>query len=89
MRRWRIFTLTMLLAAQAQAYYFFTHYTSRTAPYNPVPEKFDLAALPNNTVTFFVSDQGPASYTANDSFASVLSQIRQAAQTWNSGRCSS
>ena len=84
MRRWHILALTMLLAAQAQAYYFFTHYTSRTAPYNPVPEKFDLASLPNNTVTFFVSDQGPASYTANDSFASVLSQIRQAAQTWNS-----
>lgn len=89
MRRWLIFSLTMLLAAQAQAYYFFTHYTSRTAPYNPVPEKFDLAALPNSTVTFFVSDQGPANYTANDSFATVLSQIRQAAQTWNSVSTSS
>ena len=34
-------------ASTAGAYYHFYHYTNRTAPYNPVPEKFDLNALPN------------------------------------------
>ncbi|MDQ6678782.1 MAG: IPT/TIG domain-containing protein, partial [Acidobacteriota bacterium] len=46
-------------------------------------EKFDLTAIPNKTVTFFVSDAGPSSYPQNDGFSSVLSQVRQAVQTWN------
>ena len=50
----------------------------------PDPEKFDLNALPGKTVTFFVSDAGPALYATNDSFPSVLSQIRQAALAWDS-----
>ena len=41
-------------ASHANAYYYFTHYTSRNA--NPVPEKYDLNALPNRTVTFFIND---------------------------------
>jgi len=72
-----------LTASTAGAYYHFVHYTSKTPPYLPVFEKFDLTALPNNTVSFFVSDTGPKLYTQNDSFPSVLSQIRQATQVWN------
>ncbi|MDQ6666008.1 MAG: IPT/TIG domain-containing protein, partial [Acidobacteriota bacterium] len=65
------------------AYYHYIHYTSRTSPYGPVPEKFDLSGLPNKTLTFFVSDAGPVQYSQNDSFPSVLGQLRQAAQAWN------
>lgn len=71
------------MASTAGAYYHFLHYTSRRSPYATAPEKFDLSALPNKTVTFFVSDAGPNQYIQNDSFPSVLSQIRQAAQAWN------
>ncbi|MGI8989267.1 MAG: IPT/TIG domain-containing protein [Bryobacteraceae bacterium] len=71
------------IIAPAQAYYHYIHYTSRTSPYAPVPEKFDLGALPNKTLTFFVSDSGPVQYSQNDSFPSVLGQLRQAAQAWN------
>ena len=46
-----------------------------------VPEKFDLTALPNNTVTVLVSENGPQTYSQNDSFNSVLTQISHAAQT--------
>ncbi len=67
----------------APAYYHFIHYTSRTAPYLPVPEKFDLRVLPNQTITFFSSDVGPTQYVPNDSFPSVLSQMKQAAKAWN------
>ncbi|MDQ2899759.1 MAG: matrixin family metalloprotease [Acidobacteriota bacterium] len=67
----------------AYAYYHYVHYTSRTSPYAPVPEKFDLSALPNKTLTFFVSDAGPVQYSQYDSFPSVLGQLRQAAQAWN------
>ena len=71
-------------AAPAGAYYHYIHYASRNAPYTPIQEKFDLNALPNKTVTVFVSDSGPTALLPNDSFASVLSQLRQAALAWNS-----
>jgi len=65
------------------AYYHYVQYLTRGAPYTLAQDKFDLTALPNKTVTFFVSDSGPSSYPQNDSFSSVLSQVRQAIQTWN------
>jgi hypothetical protein len=73
----------LLSASSAGAYYHFIHYLNRTAPFQPVPEKFDISALPNRTVTFLVSEAGPAQLASGDSFASVLGQIRQAAQIWN------
>ena len=74
----------LLLATAAQASYHYIHYAGRGGPFNPVYEKFNLAALPNNTLTFFVSDQGPIGFASNDSFGSVLSQIKQALAAWNS-----
>ena len=74
--------LTALVAGSAipaSAYYHFVYYLSSGS----APEKFDLTALPNKTVWFFVSESGPTSYSANDNFASVIGQIRQAAQVWN------
>jgi uncharacterized protein (TIGR03437 family) len=68
-----------LLALPASAYYHFVYYLSSGA----APAKFDLTALPNSTVLFFVSENGPTAYSANDNFASVVTQIQQAAQVWN------
>ncbi len=65
--------------SQCQRLLFLDSLPLRNAPYNPVPEKYDLTALPNKTVTFYVTDTGPSIYSGNDSFASVISQIRQAA----------
>ena len=72
-----------LTVSSAGAYYHYIHYTSATAPYLPVPEKFDLSVLPNKTVTIFVSDAGPKKFATNDSLPSVLTQVGQAAQVWN------
>ncbi|MBZ5595522.1 MAG: matrixin family metalloprotease [Acidobacteriia bacterium] len=72
-----------LTVSSAGAYYHYIHYTSTTAPYLPVPEKFDLSVLPNKTVTILVSDAGPKKYSANDNLPSVLTQVRQAAEVWN------
>lgn len=81
----RLTILVLALAvSQVEAYYHFIHYTSRISPFPAVPEKFDLNLLPNKTITFFASDSGPTQFPSNDSFASVLGQIRQAAQAWNS-----
>jgi uncharacterized protein (TIGR03437 family) len=83
MRRPALATLAALLcAASAQAAYHYVHYPSRTN-FTPIYEKFNLASLPNNTVTFFVADQGPSVFGTNDSFGSVLAQIKQAAAAWN------
>ena len=75
--------LWLALASPARAYYHYLHFLSRTAPFGTAPEKFDLTALPSKTVTFFVSDNGPNNFPQNDSFSSVLSQVRQAVHTWN------
>ena len=74
----------LLLVTPSEAYYHYVHFLTGKAPYVPVPEAFDLSALPNKTVTFFVSDAGLSTYGPNDSFGSVLSQVKQAAAAWNS-----
>ena len=74
----------MVLALPSSAYYHYVHYLTGSAPFIPVPEAFDLTALPNKTVTFFVSDTGLQTYGPNDSFGSVLSQVKNAASVWNS-----
>ncbi len=70
------------LAQDARAYYFFVHYFTRSAPWQPVPEKFDLNALQNKTVPVLISDQGPA-LAPGDTAAGLISQIRLAAKAWN------
>src|SRR5689334_17069265 len=88
MRRARTITLPAALLvstlAPCSAYYHYLQYQNAAAPYSPIAAKFDLRALPNKTVTFFVSDSGPASYSSNDSFPSVLAVVRQATEVWNS-----
>ncbi|MGC9969458.1 MAG: matrixin family metalloprotease [Bryobacteraceae bacterium] len=88
-RRSAVLALAMAgLAATASGYYHFLHYATAAGSYTPIPEKFDLAALHNNTLYYFVSDSGPAKLAPGDSFAALLSQIRLAGQTWNGVRTS-
>lgn len=75
--------LAITLAATASAYYHFVHYAARTSPWTPIREKFDLSALANKTLYFYVSDQGPAQMAPGDSLPAILSQIRFAGRAWN------
>ncbi len=79
MRRFALVAALAAVCLPAPAYYHYIHYLNGTG----VPEKFDLTALPGNTVTFFVSETGPVTYNQTDSFNSVISQISQATQVWN------
>ena len=72
-----------LLGTPAEAYYHYVHYF-RNAPFTPVQEKFALTTLPNNTVTFFVSDSGPAVLAPNDNLGSILGEVKTALAAWNS-----
>jgi uncharacterized protein (TIGR03437 family) len=65
------------------AHYQFLHYQSRSAPFTPAPEKFDLNALPDRAVRYYVAEDGPEQKAAGDSFTSILSQIRMAAEAWS------
>lgn len=71
------------LCPNASAYYHFIRYLSRTGPFVPIEERWDVNALPNKTLNFYISDQGPTSLAANDSLAGVISQIRLAARVWS------
>jgi uncharacterized protein (TIGR03437 family) len=80
-----IAAVAVLLATPSKAYYHYVHFLgSRSGPFTPVYERFDLTALSNNTVTVYVNDQGPQIYGPNDTFGSVLSQVKDAAAVWNS-----
>lgn len=79
----RLLVLLVLAAALAPAYYHFTRFQTRNAPYVPVFDRFDVNALPNKTVSFFVSEQGPTQLAPGDSFPALLSQLRAAARVWN------
>jgi hypothetical protein len=70
-------------ATNSSAYYYYVNFPSHSAPFNPIVDKFDLTALPNNTVSFFVSDSGPSATYPGDSFQAIVSELRTAADAWN------
>jgi len=72
--------MAVLLATPLAAYYHFTRFDAGS---RAVQSRFDLNALPNKTLTFYVSDNGPTQLLPNDSFASVLGAFRQAIQAWD------
>ncbi len=75
----RLFCVLLAAVVPSQGYYYFVHYLNGGS----VPEKFDLSELPDRTVRFFVSEDGPTKYTPSDTLNSVLGQIQQAAGVWN------
>jgi len=75
--------LCSLSGSMASGYYNFVYFTSRNAPFNPIPVRFDLNALTGSTVSYFISDQPPAAMMPGDSYAAIVSQIRSAAAVWN------
>ena len=72
----------LALSTGAQGYYHFVRYLSRTAPWNPVYERFDVEALQSKTVPFLIAEQSPV-LPAGDNYAGLVSQIRLAAKAWN------
>jgi len=63
------------LCSSGSAYYYYW--------FNGAPAKFDLNALANNTIPFYISSQGPGAVIAGDSFQAVISELRAAADVWN------
>jgi uncharacterized protein (TIGR03437 family) len=78
----QLLVLLALAAGSAAGYYHFVHYASPTGPFTPIYEKFDLSALLNRTLYFYVSEERPA-LAASDSYESLIGQVRQALAAWN------
>ena len=78
-----LLTVAILAATLAPAHYQFVHFNSRTAPFRPVPEKFDVNVLPNRTLSYFIADPSNVQLAPNDSAPSLISQIRAAATVWS------
>src|SRR5438552_3137447 len=75
--------LLAVICPAAWGHYYWTYFAGRTGPFQPVPARFDLNALPNKTVSYFISSQQPSKLVDGDSFDSLVSEIRLAAEAWN------
>ncbi len=75
--------LLLLLSAGVSAHYEFIHYITSEGRLVSVPEKFDLRALIDKTLYYFVPSQGPSAVAPGDSYPAILSQIRLAASAWD------
>ena len=71
------------LSSVSSAYYHWTFFTQRVGPFQEIRLRFDAAALPESTVSFFIAKQGPAKMVDGDNFPALVSQIRRAAEVWN------
>lgn len=80
----RLAALLVLLGWPAGAYYHFVRYNTSSPPFQPIYDRFDLAALPGRAVPYLITMNGPLTLAPGDSEAAVLSQIRAAAAVWNS-----
>src|SRR5579863_2218208 len=83
----RILTLAVSLAAMsslASAYYYWVLFPGNLGPFAPISAHFDLSALKDNTVQYFISDLGPGALMPGDDTTAIYSQIMQAAGVWNS-----
>lgn len=87
MRAGRVLTLSLLilaLSSAASGYYHWVFFANKSGPYTPIRMKFDLKALPGGAVPYFISSQGPDPMVPGDNFTALVSQIRLAAETWDS-----
>ncbi len=71
------------LAPLASAYYYWIYFNGRSAPFTPVPARFDLSSLPNQNIPLLISSSGPAVMMPGDTFPGLVSQLRSAASVWN------
>jgi hypothetical protein len=79
-RGFGLLAAALAIAVPAEAYYHYIYFRNGVS----IRAAFDVSALPNHTLTFFVSDSGPSTYAPNDSMGSILGELKQAIAAWNS-----
>lgn len=87
LRVWLAAGLLICLTAGARAHYPFLRYLNDSSPYQPAPAKFDLEAMADAVVPYYVVRPLPT-LPPGQTIPSLVAQIRQAAEVWNSVRTS-
>ncbi len=73
----------LLLAAAASASYHYVRYSNALGYQRPIYERFDLNALVNRTVPFFIVGDGLERVAEGDNRTALMSQILAAGRAWN------
>jgi uncharacterized protein (TIGR03437 family) len=73
----------LLLSPTCFGYYHFVQYTSVRPPYQALVKKFDLQALAGRKLRFVINRSTLPQLHADDTFAALVSQVRMAAEVWN------
>jgi len=74
--------LLLSLTSVSSAYYYWIFFPGN-ATGQWYAAKFDLSAMPDKAISFFISDKGPGKLVDGDNYDALVSQIRLAAETWN------
>jgi len=72
-----------VISPVASAYYYYVFFANASSPYIPLPAHYDLRAVKDSTIQYFISDAPPGPLLAGDSLTDIYSEIRQAAEVWN------
>ncbi|MGH9785364.1 MAG: IPT/TIG domain-containing protein, partial [Terriglobia bacterium] len=76
--------LLSLVGASALAYYPMGRYNTAVSPNVLIPARYDVTALPNSTITFYLTTQRPQTLAPGDSVEAIISELAAAAAVWNS-----
>jgi Matrixin/IPT/TIG domain len=79
----RLAVAIAVLSPLASAYYYWIYFTGDSGPFTPIPARFNLSSLPNQTIPYLISSQGPAVMMPGDTFNALISQLQAAANVWN------
>jgi hypothetical protein len=83
-QRFLVLAVSLVAASSlASGYYNWIFFPRSGGPFTPIAAKINLSALPNNTISYFISNQPPSVMVPGDSFQSLVSQIQAAANAWN------
>ena len=74
---------SLLACGAASAHYFYEQFPNSGSPLTPIVQKFDLTALPNGAVPYYIAAPGPSAFAPDDNFPALVSEIRAAADVWN------
>ncbi len=79
-----VFAAMFLLASMpVSAYYPFLHWRTQDGQKVAMPERFDLKALPGETIPVVVSRSGEPQLAAGDTWEALRSQVRLALARWS------
>ena len=67
----------------ASAYYYYVFFANGSSPYIPLPAHYDLNAIKDSTIQYFISDVPPGPLMPGDTLTDIYSEIRQAAAVWD------